>query len=59
MTEIDRDHLVYLLARGVDERQARGLLIKAFLAEIVEELEDEALVAALEEKLDRWFATHG
>jgi Fe-S cluster assembly protein SufD len=59
MTEIDRDHLFYLMARGVDERQARGLLIKAFLAEIVEELEDEALVAALEEKLDRWFATHG
>ena len=59
MTKIDRDHLFYLMARGVDERQARGLLIKAFLAEIVEELEDEALVAALEEKLDRWFATHG
>jgi Fe-S cluster assembly protein SufD len=59
MTEIDRDHLFYLMARGVDERQARRLLIKAFLAEIVEELEDEALVAALEEKLDRWFATHG
>ena len=59
MTEIDRDHLFYLMARGVDERQGRRLLIKAFLAEIVEELEDEALVAALEEKLDLWFATHG
>ncbi len=59
VTEIDRDHLFYLMARGVDEKQARGLLIKAFLAEIVEELEDEALVAALEEKLDQWFATHG
>ena len=59
MTEIDRDHLFYLMARGVDEKKARGLLIKAFLAEIVEELEDEALVAALEGKLDQWFATHG
>ena len=59
MTEIDRDHLFYLMARGVDERQARRLLIKAFLAEIVEELEDEALVAALEDKLDLWFAAHG
>lgn len=59
VTEIDRDHLFYLMARGVPERDARGLLIKAFLAEIVEELEDEALVAALEEKLDQWFATHG
>ncbi len=59
MTEIDRDHLFYLMARGVDEKRARSLLIKAFLAEIVEELEDEALVAALEDKLDQWFATHG
>ena len=59
VTEIDRDHLFYLKARGVDDKTARGLLIKAFLAEIVEELEDEALVAALEEKLDQWFATHG
>lgn len=59
MTEIDRDHLFYLMARGVEEKTARGLLIKAFLAEIVEELEDEALVAALEEKLDLWFAAHG
>lgn len=59
MTEIDRDHLFYLMARGVEEKTARGLLIKAFLAEIVEELEDEALVAALEEKLDLWFASHG
>ena len=59
MTEIDRDHLFYLMARGVEEKTARGLLIKAFLAEIVEELEDEALVAALEEKLDLWFADHG
>ncbi len=59
VTEIDRDHLFYLKARGVPDRQARSLLIKAFLAEIVEELEDETLVAALEEKLDQWFATNG
>lgn len=58
VTEIDRDHLFYLMARGVDEKTARSLLVKAFVAEIVEEMEDEALVAALEEKLDLWFAEH-
>jgi len=56
VTEIDRDHLFYLMARGVPEVEARSLLVKAFLAEVIEELEDEALVAALEEKLDGWFA---
>lgn len=59
VTEIHPAHLFYLMARGVPEKAARGLLIKAFLAEIIEELDDEALVAALEAKLDGWFAEHG
>lgn len=59
VTEIDRDHLFYLMARGVDEKSARGLLVKAFVAEVIEELDDEALVGALEKKLDGWFAEHG
>lgn len=59
VTEIDRNHLFYLMARGIDEKTARGLLVKAFLAEVVEELEEASIVDALEEKLDAWFATHG
>ncbi len=59
VTEIDSGHLFYLMARGVPEKTARGLLIKAFIAEIIEELEDEALVGALEAKLDDWFANQG
>jgi hypothetical protein len=56
VTEIDRNHLFYLMARGVDEKSARGLLVKAFVAEVIEELEDEPLVEALERRLDDWFA---
>ncbi len=59
VTEIDAAHLFYLMARGVDEKSARGLLIKAFVAEVVEELESEAIIEALESRLDAWFATHG
>ncbi|WP_202292347.1 Fe-S cluster assembly protein SufD [Mesorhizobium sp. 131-2-1] len=59
VTEIDHDHLFYLMARGIDEKTARGLLVKAFVAEVIEELEDEALVEALEARLDDWFLTHG
>ena len=59
VTEIDRSHLFYLMARGVPEKQARGLLVKAFVAEVIEGLEDEALVAALEAKLEAWFAKNG
>ncbi|MHB2265346.1 Fe-S cluster assembly protein SufD [Aliihoeflea sp. PC F10.4] len=59
VTEIDGDHLFYLMARGVEEKLARGLLVKAFLREIVEELDDEAIVEALETRLENWFVTHG
>ncbi|MGR6430708.1 Fe-S cluster assembly protein SufD [Rhizobium sp. PAMB 3174] len=54
VADIDHTHLFYLMARGISEAKARGLLIKAFVAEIVEELEDEAIVEALEGVIDNW-----
>ncbi|BCH24774.1 Fe-S cluster assembly protein SufD [Mesorhizobium sp. L-8-3] len=59
VTEIDHNHLFYLMARGIDEKTARGLLVRAFLAEVIEGLEEEEVVDALEERLGDWFATHG
>jgi|UniRef100_Q11HF2 Fe-S cluster assembly protein SufD len=59
VTEIEPAHLFYLMARGIDEKTARGLLVKAFVAEVIEELEDEQVVEVLEGKLDAWFAAHG
>ncbi|KXF77301.1 ABC transporter ATP-binding protein [Paramesorhizobium deserti] len=59
VTEIDQDHLFYLMARGIPEKEARGLLVKAFVAEIIEELEDEPLVEALEAILEDWLSAHG
>lgn len=59
VTDINAQHLFYLMARGIDEKTARGLLVKAFLAEVIEELEDEAVIEALEAKLDAWFVQHG
>ncbi len=52
--EVEPQHLFYLMARGIPEAQARGLLVKAFVAEIIEELEDETLVEALEARLADW-----
>jgi len=59
VTEIDHNHLFYLMARGIDEKSARGLLVKAFVAEVIEELDDETIVEALETRLDDWFVAHG
>ncbi len=53
--DIDEDHMFYLKARGIDEKSARALLIKAFVDEVVEELEaGEALEEALIGMIDEW-----
>ena len=54
VAEIDHKHLFYLMARGIPEKIAQGLLIKAFVAEIIEELGDERLIGVLETRLDHW-----
>ncbi|MDX1731450.1 MAG: Fe-S cluster assembly protein SufD, partial [Aurantimonas coralicida] len=54
--EINADHLFYLMSRGIPEKPARALLVKAFVAEVVEELEDEAAGDALMERIDAWLA---
>ncbi|MEQ9248383.1 MAG: SufD family Fe-S cluster assembly protein, partial [Nitratireductor sp.] len=59
VTDIEYEHLFYMMARGIDEKTARGLLVKAFVAEVIEELEDETVIEALEARLVDWFATHG
>ena len=58
VADIDKNHLYYLRARGIPENKARALLVQAFVAEIVEELEDEALVEALEGIIADWLETH-
>jgi Fe-S cluster assembly protein SufD len=59
VTDIDESHLFYLKTRGIGERRARTMLVKAFIAEIVEELEDEALIVALENRFETWLDNHG
>ncbi len=55
VTDIDDEHMFYLRARGLDEKTARSLLIKAFVDEVVEEMEaDEILEEALRTVIDNW-----
>ncbi|MEL6620849.1 MAG: Fe-S cluster assembly protein SufD [Pseudomonadota bacterium] len=55
---IDDEALFYLRSRGVPEGEATNLLTLAFLAEAVEEIEDEALRDALVERLQGWLERH-
>ncbi|OHV83936.1 Fe-S cluster assembly protein SufD [Ensifer sp. LCM 4579] len=59
VADIDHTQLFYLLSRGIPENKARAMLVNAFVAEIVEELEDdEALVEALEGVISAWLEKH-
>ncbi|QDY69222.1 SufB/SufD family protein [Qingshengfaniella alkalisoli] len=51
---IDEDALFYLRARGVDKGTATDLLTLAFLAEAIEEIEDERLAADILARLEGW-----
>jgi Fe-S cluster assembly protein SufD len=58
VADIDHNHLYYLMARGIPENKARAMLVNAFVAEIVEELDNEAIVEALEGVISTWLEKH-
>ncbi|MEM5472604.1 Fe-S cluster assembly protein SufD [Hoeflea sp. AS60] len=57
--DIDHNHLFYLMARGITEKSARGLLVNGFVDELIGELDNEELVEVLETLIEQWLADHG
>ena len=57
--DLDEDQLFYLRARGVPEMQARGLLIEAFLSDLIEDVSHEGAREALRARLQAWLAGEG
>ncbi len=55
---IDETALFYLRSRGVPHDTARNLLTLSFLAESLEEIEDEGLADELRDRLEAWLARH-
>ncbi len=53
---IDEDALFYLRARGVPRADAQDLLTLAFLAEAIEEIENEAIAEDIYGRLDGWLS---
>ncbi len=51
---IDEEGLFYLRSRGVPVKEATDLMVLAFLAEAVEEIEDEALRDEISTRLEGW-----
>ena len=55
---IDEEAMFYLRSRGVPEAQAKNLLVLAFLAEALEEIEDEALAEEISTRMAEWIERH-
>ncbi len=56
---IDEEALFYLRSRGVPEGPATDLLVLAFLAEAIDEIEDESLREDILARLEGWLERHG
>jgi Fe-S cluster assembly protein SufD len=50
--DLDTDSLFYLRARGIPEQEARNMLLRAFLREAVDGIENEALRNAVWESVE-------
>jgi Fe-S cluster assembly protein SufD len=51
---IDDEALFYLRSRGIPESEAQDLLVLAFLAEAIEEIEDSAIANDILARLEGW-----
>lgn len=55
--QMDEEPLFYLRSRGLSEKEARLLLIRAFVEEVVEKIDDETLRAELGRDIEQWLQT--
>jgi len=55
---IDETALFYLRSRGLPKRTAQSLLVLAFLAEAIGEIEDEAVAEDIRGRLEGWLHRH-
>ena len=55
--ELDAEQLFYLRSRGVPESEARAILVRAFLAEALDPIANDAVRQVLEDAIETWWST--
>ncbi|WP_300343188.1 Fe-S cluster assembly protein SufD [Nesterenkonia sp.] len=55
----DENHLFYLMARGIPEKQARQLVVRGFLHEIIQKIGVASIEESLAEDLENELEIHG
>jgi Fe-S cluster assembly protein SufD len=53
---LDDDSLFYLMSRGIPKATAESMLVRGFLEEVLDPIENEELHEALESVVDRWLS---
>ena len=53
--ELDPDQVFYLRARGIPEREARSILVRAFLAEALDLVANDEVRAVLDTRVSGWW----
>jgi len=56
---LDKEALFYMQSRGIPETEARALLIKAFLEEVIEQVSDSAVREQVELISEKWLVLRG
>lgn len=52
--KLDEDSLFYLLSRGIPKAEAETMLVRGFIAELIDPVQDDALSEALNNVVDGW-----
>lgn len=52
--ELDEDSMFYLMSRGISKTDAETMLVRGFIEEVLDPIEDEALAEALHGVVDGW-----
>lgn len=52
--KLDEDSMFYLMSRGIPQEEAETMLVRGFLEELVDPIQDEALAEALHGVIDGW-----
>ena len=59
VTDIDDEHLFYLMARGIPEKIGRDMLITAFVEEVFDGLENEQIAEGMNNRIEEWLQANG
>ena len=54
--KLDEDSMFYLMSRGVPKHEAETILVRGFIAELLDAIDNEPLNAALQGIVDGWLA---